>query len=52
MYAQIAVVGLKKDLLDPKAYLGKYPPRKDKVLKPVIENKFLQKNLNIPPRQR
>lgn len=36
----------------PKKFLEKYPPRKDKVLKPVIDNKFLKENIKIHPRER
>jgi hypothetical protein len=44
--------GFEKRPTRPKHYLEKYPPRKDKVLKPVIENGFLKENVNIPPRKR
>ena len=44
--------GFEKRPSRPKQYLEKYPPRKDKVLKPVIENKFLERNINIDPRER
>ncbi len=44
--------GFEKRPSRPKYYLEKYPPRKDKVFKPVIENKFLKENINIHPRER
>lgn len=44
--------GFEKRPSRPKDYLEKYPPRKDKVLNPVIENKFLEKNIIIHPRNR
>ncbi len=36
----------------PKNQLKKYPQRKDKILKPVIENIYLQKNKDVDPRKR
>ena len=39
----------------PKQYLEKYPPRKDKVYKPVDLEKFkarLEANRNVPPSER
>jgi len=44
--------GFEKRPTRPNKQLVKYPPRKDKVLKPVINNKYLEKNLNIDPRER
>jgi len=44
--------GFEKRPTRPKQYLAKYPPREDKVYKPIVENKFLKKNLNINPRER
>lgn len=44
--------GFEKRPTRPKEGLLKYPPRPDKVLKPVIINKFLDKNKDIDPRER
>ena len=44
--------GFEKRPTRPKHYLEKYPPRKDKVFKVVIENKFLSRNINVDPRKR
>jgi len=44
--------GFEKRPTRPKHYLEKYPPGKDKVFKPVTENKYLERNVNIPPRKR
>ena len=44
--------GFEKRPTRPKEQLKKYPPRKDKVLKPVTENIYLDKNINIHPRKR
>lgn len=44
--------GLEKRPTRPNAQLQKYPARKDKVLKPVVENKYLKDNVNIDPRER
>ncbi len=44
--------GFEKRPTRPKEYLSKYPPRKDKVLKPVVDNTYLFKNKSISPRER
>ena len=44
--------GFEKRPIRPKKELAKNPPRKDKVLKRVTENKFLKENINIDPRER
>lgn len=44
--------GFEKRPSRPKMFLKEHPPRRDKILKPVIANKFMQKNLNINPRNR
>ncbi|MGB1206645.1 MAG: DUF1272 domain-containing protein [Chitinophagales bacterium] len=44
--------GFEKRPTRPKDGLLKHPPRKDKVLKPVIFNKFLEKNRHIDARER
>ena len=44
--------GFQKRPTRPKSELDKNPPRKDKVLKPIVENKFLKENVNIDPRER
>ena len=36
----------------PKKGLAKNPARKGKILKPIVENKFLKENINIDPRER
>ena len=52
MYAQIVVEALKKRPTRPTDQLEKNPPRKDKILKPVSENKYWDRYNNIVPRQR
>jgi hypothetical protein len=44
--------GFEKRPTRPQEHLKMYPPRKDKVLKPVTENKYLNKNIHINPRKR
>ena len=44
--------GFEKRPTRPKAGLAKYPPRQDRVHKPVQENRFLMKNRQIDPRKR
>lgn len=44
--------GFEKRPTRPKGQLGKHPPRKDKVFKPVKNNVYLEKNKEIPPRER
>jgi len=44
--------GFEKRPTRPKQYLLKYPTRKDKVYKPVKENRFLKENEWIDPRKR
>ena len=44
--------GFEKRPTRPQNGLKKYPPRKDKVLKPVKENKFLKEYIDIDPRDR
>ncbi len=44
--------GFEKRPTRPKNELEKNPPRKDKVLKPITENRFLKENINIDPRKR
>lgn len=44
--------GFEKRPTRPKADLVKYPPRKDKVFKPVLEHCYLKQNKGIPPRER
>ncbi len=44
--------GFEKRPTRPKNYLEKYPPRKDKVLKPVVVNEYLEKNIDVDPRKR
>ncbi len=44
--------GFEKRPTRPKKYLEKYPPRKDKVLKPVKVNTFLKENEHVDPRER
>lgn len=46
------VEALKKRPTRPKTELKKYPAREDKIYKPVQENSFLKKNINIDPRER
>ncbi len=44
--------GFEKRPSRPKGDLGRNPPRTAKVFKPVVTNKFLAKNKEIPPRER
>jgi len=44
--------GFEKRPVRPKNLLGKYPTRKDKVLKPVKENKYLKEFIDIEPSER
>jgi len=44
--------GFEKRPTRPKAALEKHPPRKDKVLKPIVENSYLKKKRRIDPRER
>lgn len=44
--------GFEKRPTRPKGNLVKHPPRADKVFKPVLENTFLEKNKEVPPRKR
>jgi len=44
--------GFEKRPTRPKVGLMKYPPRKDKVFKPILFNKFLEKNKDIDARER
>jgi hypothetical protein len=44
--------GFEKRPSRPKTQLEKHPPRKDSVLKPVKENRYLKTNRNIDPRER
>jgi len=44
--------GFEKRPSRPQQFLEKYPPRADKVLKPVSKNSFLEKNRNVDPRKR
>jgi len=44
--------GFEKRPSRPKKMLEKYPPRKEKVLKPVKENMFSREYLTIDPRYR
>ena len=44
--------GFQKRPSRPKNQLKKYPPRKDKVHKPVTENIYLKDNITIEPRKR
>ncbi len=44
--------GFEKRPTRPQHMLEKYPVRKDQVLKPVTENKFLEQYRNIDPRKR
>tara|TARA_B110000902_G_C13926839_1_gene444301 strand:+ start:354 stop:635 length:282 start_codon:yes stop_codon:yes gene_type:complete len=44
--------GFEKRPVRPKNLLGKYPTRKDKVLKPVKENKYLEEFIDIEPNER
>jgi len=44
--------GFEKRPVRPKNLLGKYHTRKDKVLKPVKENKYLKEFIDIEPSER
>lgn len=44
--------GFEKRPTRPSKQLYKYPPRQDKVLKPVLQNEYLEVNKNIAPRDR
>lgn len=44
--------GFEKRPTRPKTQLEKYPPRQDRVYRPILFNKFLEKNKNINPRER
>ena len=44
--------GFEKRPSRPQQLLEKYPPRVDKVLKPVLKNSFLEKNRSVDPRKR
>lgn len=44
--------GFEKRPSRPTDGLAKHPAREDKVLKPVIDNSFLEKNRDIDPRKR
>ena len=44
--------GFEKRPTRPKADLQSRPPRKDKVYKPIKLNQYLEKNKDIPPRER
>lgn len=44
--------GFEKRPTRTKEQLKKNPPREEKVLKPITENKYLNKNINIDPRKR
>ena len=44
--------GFEKRPTRPKDQLKKYPPRKDKVVKPITKNKYLEGNSNVNPRER
>jgi len=44
--------GFEKRPSRPKPQLEKHPARKDKILKPVMENIYLKSNKNIDPRKR
>jgi hypothetical protein len=44
--------GFEKRPTRPKSKLAKNPPRKDKVLKPIINNLYLKENIDINPRER
>ncbi len=44
--------GFEKRPTRPKKALDRNPVRKDLVHKPVVENRFLEKNKNIDPRER
>jgi uncharacterized protein len=44
--------GFEKRPTRPKSQLKKNPPRKDKVLKPIIDNIYLKENVDVNPRER
>jgi len=44
--------GFEKRPTRPHKQLKKHPARPDKVLKPVNNNPYLEKNISIPPRKR
>lgn len=44
--------GFEKRPSRPQRFLEKYPPRKDKVFKPVKENQYLKRNIDLHPRKR
>ncbi len=44
--------GFEKRPTRPKKELEKNPAQRDKVLKPIIENRFLKENVGIDPRKR
>ncbi|WP_010179413.1 DUF1272 domain-containing protein [Aquimarina agarilytica] len=44
--------GFEKSPTRPSGQLLKYPPQKEKVLKPVAINSFLEKNINVDLRER
>ena len=44
--------GFEKRPSRPKDQLVKYPRREDRVFKPVGVNKYLEKNKDVPPRER
>jgi hypothetical protein len=44
--------GFEKRPTRPKKQLEKHPPRQDKVLKPIVTNKYLDENIKIDPRKR
>ena len=44
--------GFEKRPTRPKDGLAKHPSRRDKVLKPVVINKYFEKNVNVDPRKR
>jgi hypothetical protein len=52
MFARIVEADLRSDQLGLGKNLEENPPRKDKVLKPIAENRFLVENINIDPRKR
>ncbi|MBL0332043.1 MAG: DUF1272 domain-containing protein [Chlorobi bacterium] len=44
--------GFEKRPTRPKNQLEKYPTRKDKILKPIEFNKYIETNRNVNPRER
>lgn len=44
--------GFEKRPIRPKAELIQNPARKGKIFKPVVENRFLEKNRNVDPEKR